>query len=205
MRYGYTARTHLGPVRQDVDALWDLAIHDIAILNYWLGETPREVQARGQVWLQPKARSFPSCPNAPSLFSNGLADTIWATLSYPSGFEATLHLSWLNPDKQRRLCVVGEHGSLVFDELASEPLTVQWGQLERQGERFNPINQRCEIVTPSPEEPLHQVCHHFLTCVQHNQPSERSPGWLGAELVEILGALSTSMQQGGQAIGIARP
>ena len=41
-RYGYATRTHLGPVRRDVDALWDLAIHDISIFNYWLGESPMQ-------------------------------------------------------------------------------------------------------------------------------------------------------------------
>ncbi|MBC1324745.1 Gfo/Idh/MocA family protein, partial [Trichormus variabilis] len=52
LRYGYATRTHLGPVRQDVDALWDLAIHDIAIFNNWLGKAPVSVQATGTVWLQ---------------------------------------------------------------------------------------------------------------------------------------------------------
>ena len=52
LHYGYAARTNLGPVRQDVDAVWDLAIHDIAIFNNWLGELPVEVQAIGKVWLQ---------------------------------------------------------------------------------------------------------------------------------------------------------
>jgi predicted dehydrogenase len=52
LRYGYATRTHLGPVRQDVDALWDLAIHDIAIFNTWLGQLPVKVQATGTVWLQ---------------------------------------------------------------------------------------------------------------------------------------------------------
>ncbi|MEM1280148.1 MAG: Gfo/Idh/MocA family oxidoreductase, partial [Cyanobacteria bacterium P01_H01_bin.152] len=52
LRYGYATRTNLGPVRPDVDALWDLAIHDIAIFNHWLGETPVAVAAQGQIWLQ---------------------------------------------------------------------------------------------------------------------------------------------------------
>ncbi|NET69651.1 MAG: Gfo/Idh/MocA family oxidoreductase [Sphaerospermopsis sp. SIO1G2] len=49
LRYGYATRTHLGPVRQDVDALWDLAIHDIAIFNTWLGMLPIKVKAKGTV------------------------------------------------------------------------------------------------------------------------------------------------------------
>ncbi|MBW4419082.1 MAG: Gfo/Idh/MocA family oxidoreductase [Myxacorys californica WJT36-NPBG1] len=200
LRYAYAARTHLSPVRQDVDALWDLAIHDIAILNYWLTQTPCEVQARGQVWLQPNALPCESS----NLFPNGLADTVWATLIYPSGFQATLHLSWLNSDKQRRMCLVGEQGSLIFDELAAEPLMIQWGQFERQGNRFRPVHQRQEAIKLSSGEPLNQVCEHFLACVRCNQPSDISPGWLGAELVQILVALSESMQQGGRVMGLAK-
>lgn len=52
LRYGYATRTNLGPVRPDVDALWDLSIHDITIFNHWLGETPIAVTAQGQIWLR---------------------------------------------------------------------------------------------------------------------------------------------------------
>ncbi|HTL90440.1 MAG TPA: Gfo/Idh/MocA family oxidoreductase [Leptolyngbya sp.] len=176
LRYGYATRTHLSPVRFDVDALWDLAIHDIAILNFWLGESPCQVEAIGSVWLQ-----------------KGLADTVWATLTYPSGFRATLHLSWLNPDKQRRSCIVGENGSLIFDELTQEPLIVQWGTFDSH---FKPIAQSREILELPNQEPLQQVCDHFLDCVKHDRASEISSGWLGAELVKILAALSESMQSG---------
>lgn len=196
LRYGYATRTHLAPVRQDVDALWDLAIHDIAIFNCWLGETPCAVQAIGKVWLQPET-PYPS-----TRFSEGLADTVWATMIYPSGFQATLHLSWLNPDKQRRLCVVGEQGSLIFDELSPDPLTVRWGRFEQQGTQFIPVEQRQESLEVPDEEPLKQVCDHFIQCVQTNQPSEVSSGWLGAELVQVLSALSESMQKGGKTIAI---
>lgn len=186
LRYGYAARTHLSPVRSDVDALWDLAIHDIAILNHWFAEKPCQVEAKGSVWLQSE-----------------LADTVWATLTYPSGFRATIHVSWLNADKQRRLCVVGENGSLIFDELALEPLTIQWGRFERQGNQFKPIDQHREVLNLPQSEPLKQVCQHFLDCVQNHRSSEISPGWLGAELVQILVALSESMRQDGKAIELS--
>lgn len=195
LRYAYAARTHLSPVRYDVDAVWDLAIHDIAILNYWLGAIPCEVQARGQVWLQPESHSS-------SLFPHGLADVAWVTLTYPSGLQATIHLCWLNPDKQRRLSLVGDRGTLIFDELAAEPLSIQHGQLEQQGKQFVPVQQRREVLDLPLGEPLKQVCNHFLDCVQQNQPSEISPGWLGAELTQILVALSESMRQNGQAIAL---
>jgi predicted dehydrogenase len=176
LRYGYATRTHLCPIRSDVDVLWDLAIHDLAILHHWLGELPRIVEARGRNWLE-----------------QNLADVVWATLVYSSGFEATIHGSWLNSDKQRRLCVVGEQGSLIFDELAVNPLMMQLGQIDRA---FQPINQQCQAIKLPATEPLSQVCDHFLQCIQSDQPSEISSGWLGAEFVRVLAALSLSMQRG---------
>jgi predicted dehydrogenase len=194
-RYGYASRTHLGPVRQDVDALWDLAIHDIAIFNYWLDETPCQVQAQGTVWLQPQAD--------PTQFLPGLSDLVWVRLTYPSGFQAFIHLCWSNPDKQRRLCVVGDRATLVFDELMlNAPLMLYQGKLQPQGQQFLPIDQQQEILDLPTAEPLRSVCQHFLDCVQTNQPSEISSGWLGAALVEVLAGLTRSMQQGGRAVDL---
>jgi predicted dehydrogenase len=194
LRYGYADRTHLGPVRQDVDALWDLAIHDIAIFNCWLNETPIQVQAQGTVWLQPKAEPQ---------FLKGLYDLVWVRLTYPSGFQAFIHLCWSNPHKQRRLCVVGDRGTLVFDELLpGAPLTFQQGQLKPVGEQFFPVNQQQQILELAQTEPLQEVCRHFLECVQQNKPSDVSSGWLGAELVEILSALTRSLNQEGQQVEV---
>ena len=155
MRYGYAQRTHFEPVRHDVDALWDLAVHDIAIFNTWLEQTPIQVRATGTVFPKsevpppevrrtpPKGgKSTPPCPPQgksevrnteeflPSPFAfnplEGLADLVWVTLTYPDGFQAFIHLCWLNPDKQRRLTVVGSLGTLIFDEMLPEtPLILQ--------------------------------------------------------------------------------
>ncbi|MFM7427803.1 MAG: Gfo/Idh/MocA family protein [Elainella sp.] len=182
LRYGYAARTHLGPVRQDVDALWDLAIHDIAIFNYWLNATPVEVQAQGLNWLQ-----------------SGLADLVWVKLTYASGFEATVHLCWSNPDKQRRLSLVGSQAALIFDELAETPLKLLQGEF---AENFTPSNLAQQAIDLEPVEPLQAVCSHFLDCVQQNRASDISSGWLGATLVKILAALTASLQQNGKPVSL---
>lgn len=194
LRYGYASRTHLGPVRQDVDALWDLAIHDIAIFNNWLGQVPIKVQATGTVWLQGEDSKQPLSPS-------GLADLVWVTLTYPNNFQAYIHLCWLNTDKQRRLAVVGSLGSLIFDEmLPTSPLTLLHGEFERQGNHFLPINQSREVLELKPGEPLQRVCDRFVNCVLQNKPPEVSSGWVGTELVQVLAALTESLNQGGQPI-----
>ncbi|BAZ42730.1 oxidoreductase domain-containing protein [Calothrix sp. NIES-4101] len=181
LRYGYATRTHLGPVRQDVDALWDLAIHDIAIFNTWLGEYPVKLQATGSVWLQEKQ-----------------SDLVWATLTYPSGFQANIHLCWLNNDKQRRLGIVGSQGSLIFDEmLTNAPLTLLKGEFEIQDNCYIPVNHSQQVLELEKAEPLQKACEYFLDCVQKNTSPVISSAQVGTKLVEILTALSESLHQGG--------
>jgi len=186
LRYGYATRTHIEPVRSDVDALWDLAIHDICIFNSFLQETPVEVQANGTVWL----------PQQPPQ-----SDLVMAKLIYPSGFQAFLHFCWLNPDKQRRLGVVGSQGTLIFDEMSADrPLVIQHGHLEYLGSRWKAVGVSQEVVAIEKAEPLAQVCNEFLNCILTDTTSQISSGWVGAELVEILCALSNSLEQEGKVI-----
>ncbi len=188
LRYGYATRTHLGPVRQDVDSLWDLAIHDIAIFNSWLGELPILAQATGKVWLQQESVS-------------SLSDLVWVTLTYPCSFQALIHLCWLNPDKQRRLGVVGSRGSLIFDEMLTDaPLTLMQGEFERQQNSFIPVNQQRKVVEIEKGEPLQRVCNTFIECIVQNTPSTLSSGRVGTELVQILSALTESLEAGGKLI-----
>ena len=195
LRYGYASRTHLGPVRQDVDALWDLAIHDIAIFNNWLDAVPVSVQAQGGSWLQPQGPSKRQT-------GSGLADLVWVKLTYASGFEAVIHLCWANPDKQRRLTVTGSRGALVFNEMATAPLMLYRGYLEAEQGQFQPVQQQHLAIELAPVEPLQAVCSHFLHCAQQNLSSQISDGSLGAKLVEILAALTQSLQQGGEPVAI---
>jgi predicted dehydrogenase len=185
LRYGYATRSHLGPVRQDVDALWDLAIHDIAIFNTWLSEIPVKVQATGTSWLQP-----------------GLADVVWATLTYPSGFQATIHLCWLNNDKQRRLVVAGSHGSLIFDEMSNTPLTLLRGEFTQENGQFIPVNQSQQVLEIEKSEPLRTVCDRFLAAITKNGDNVVSSGWVGKDLVKVLSALTRSLNQGGVVVDI---
>ncbi|MCC3412254.1 Gfo/Idh/MocA family oxidoreductase [Microcoleus sp. PH2017_02_FOX_O_A] len=220
LRYGYAQRTHFEPVRHDVDALWDLAVHDIAIFNTWLEQTPIQVRATGTVF--PKSEVKSQGEEAINQ-AEGLADLVWVTLTYPDGFQAFIHLCWLNPDKQRRLTVVGSLGTLIFDEMSPEtPLILQRGGSNRGGDEDNfgesalakpaptgatptkrigtpPTNLRYrEVLNLEPAEPLRRVCDRFLNCVQTNTPCPSSSGAASVELIRILSTLSKSLELGGQ-------
>ena len=204
-RYGYATRTHLGPVRRDVDALWDLAIHDISIFNHWLGETPTHVQAQGSSWLQPSVQMPVQMPVQISQSPYGLADVVWCRLQYPGGFQATIHLCWANPDKQRRLCVVGDAGTLVFDEMnQAQPLVWQKGDFLAQDGWFTPQNMETAVIEVPPVEPLRAVCDHFVDCIDSGSGdrSDISSGEIGTALVAVLVALSASMNAKGEWIAV---
>jgi predicted dehydrogenase len=144
------------------------------------------VQAQGHIWLQP-----------------GSADLVWATLTYPNGFTAQIHLCWNNPDKQRRLCLVGTQGSLIFDEMSAEaPLILQHGYLEKQGEKFVPAGQFREVLAVEKAEPLKEVCDAFLVAVQLQQPCLPASGETATKLVQILQSLSLSLKCEGKVIAI---
>ncbi len=251
LRYGYAQRTHFEPVRHDVDALWDLAIHDIAIFNTWLEQTPIEVRAIGTVFPKEERRKKEEGRRKkeegrrkkeegrgereeeinkeaaeienqldPSLLTvnpaEGLADLVWVTLTYPDGFQAFIHLCWLNPDKQRRLTVVGTLGTLIFDEMSPEtPLIVQRGNPDWGGEENNSFESALakpskriapqptslrhrEVLSLEQVEPLRRVCDRFLNCVQTNTPCLTSSGAASVELIRILSTLSKSLELGGQ-------
>ncbi len=233
LRYGYAQRTHFEPVRHDVDALWDLAVHDIAIFNTWLEQTPIQVSAIGTVFPKESGRgkkesginkeATTEIENqfTPSLLTvnpaEGLADLVWVTLTYPDGFQAFIHLCWLNPDKQRRLTVVGSLGTLIFDEMSPEtPLILQRGNHNCGGEEHNSFESALakpskriapqkttslkgrEVLSLEEVEPLRRVCDRFLNCVQTNTPCPTSSGSASVELIGILSALSKSLELGGQ-------
>ncbi|MEG5066364.1 Gfo/Idh/MocA family oxidoreductase [Microcoleus sp. B3-A4] len=231
LRYGYAQRTHFEPVRHDVDALWDLAIHDIAIFNTWLEQTPIEVRAMGTVFPKESGKGKKESginkeaaeienQLAPSLLTTNpaekLADLVWVTLTYPDGFQAFIHLCWLNPDKQRRLTVVGSLGTLIFDEMLPEtPLILQRDPSDYRREENNSFESALakpskriappptsirhrEVLSLEQVEPLRRVCDRFLNCVQTNTPCLTSSGPASVELIRILSTLSKSLELGGQ-------
>src|SRR5688572_12918688 len=105
--YIYTQRLNLGVVRQDVDALWNLAPHDISIVNYLLGAAPESVIATGTDYLQP-----------------GIADVVFMQMQYPGKIRASVHVSWLDPNKVRRMTVVGSRKMVVYDDVADDKIAI---------------------------------------------------------------------------------
>ena len=149
-------RTGLGPIRTDVNALWDLAPHDFSMLRYWLDADPVEVVARGASYLHP-----------------GIEDVVFVTLRYPRDVLAGIHVSWLDPVKDRKVTIVGDRRMVVFDDV--DP--VEKLRVYDKGVSYQPSGgdfanfvaavRDGDITIPRVEnrEPLRDQVQHFVDCV----------------------------------------
>jgi predicted dehydrogenase len=198
--YCHAARTGLGPIRQDVNALWDLAPHDIAILLYVVGHAPTMVAATGQAFLQP-----------------GVEDVVFLQLRFDGGAIAAVHLSWLHPHKVRQLTVVGDRRMVVFDDVASdEKLRIfdRGASYESVSEaargtdfgEYKAIIRDGEIRIPkvAPAEPLKEQVAHFVHCCLTGATPE-SGGEEGRRVVATLEAATESLRAGGMPVALAVP
>jgi predicted dehydrogenase len=189
-------RTNLGPIRNDVNASWDLGSHDISIANYWLGARPLAVSATGGTWINP-----------------GIADAVFATLEYPGNVLVNVQVSWLNPRKVRDVTVVAEHKMLTLDDTNdTEPIRIyDKGVVDERVRdevidtvgKFRSMVHEGEIVIPrvSLGEPLKAECDHFLECVLHGAVP-RTGAAPAVDVVRALDAMDRSMRLGGARVPI---
>jgi predicted dehydrogenase len=187
-------RTNLGPVRQDANALWDLASHDISIFSYWIGEGPKAVSAHGGCYL-----------------SKRVEDVVYATFTYRDGIMAHVHASWLNPRKVREITVVGEKKMLVWNDMnLSEPIRIYNVGFDRDDtyqDSFTDFRlsiREGEVVIPRIQlnEPLMAECSHFIECLQKGIPP-LTDGNDGLAVVRALEAATRSINEQSRTITIA--
>ena len=192
--YGDAARLNLGLFQRRANVLWDLAPHDISILMHVLDDTPAVVSARGS-----------ACVYA------GVHDVCYLELQFPSGASAHIHVSWLDPDKVRRLTLVGDRRMAIFDDVSSSTKLriydrgVERPEVDNYGE-FEVAYRHGEIVIPyiTWREPLRLECEHFVECVRSGcRPI--SDGEQGLAVVATLEAAERSLHGGGQRVRVESP
>lgn len=184
--YVYMQRLNLGKVRTEENAFWSLAPHDVSIVLYLLGETPDYVSANGAAYV-----------------TEGVQDTVFANLHFPSGKMANIHVSWLDPHKTRKLTVVGSKKMLVFDDMqATEKIWIYdrgVGAPDSALAYGEDLTLRFgDITVPwiAMKEPLSLEVQHFLDCCDANT-TPRSDGRDGLRVVRVLEAVDESMAAGG--------
>jgi predicted dehydrogenase len=182
--YVYSERLNLGKIREDENALWSLGAHDVSVLLHLLGgEEPEEVLAHGE-----------------SFVRDGVEDVVFCYLRFPSGRVAHMHLSWLDPHKERRFTLVGSQRMATFDDMALErKVTVYDKGFDPDFENYGEyITRSGDVMSPqiSNEEPLRAECRHFLDCVREGV-EPRSGSESGLRVVRVLAALQRSLESGG--------
>ena len=152
----------MGRIRSDVDALWNLAPHDISIVQYWLGETaPVSVKRSGMDYVQ-----------------RGIEDVSFLNLEYPGNILVNIHVSWLDPQKVRRMTVVGSEKMVVYDDLAEDKVVIYDKGIDRMailGENmdfdqisndgFNHRSGKARAAQVKWIEPLRIEMDHFADCI----------------------------------------
>jgi len=166
IRYVYSQRLNLGRIRADVDALWNFAPHDLSIVQYWLGDPePSIVTRRGMDYVQP-----------------GVDDVVFLTLVYPGKVIANIHVSWLDPQKVRKMTIVGSRRMVVYDDVADDKIAIYDKGIDRKavlGEHMDfdhpartDFSYRTgDILLPRVDfvEPLRLEAEHFVDCIRHGK------------------------------------
>lgn len=193
LHYLSATRTNLGPIRNDVNAAYDLATHDIAIFNWLVGMTPTLVSATGAAFVQPT-----------------IEDIAFISLRYANGVMANIIASWLDPKKVRQITVVGSQRMATWDDL--QPATpvaiydkgVQTSQeYSDYGEFLRLSMWDGDVRMPKirVEEPLKLQALDFIRSI-HTGEESRSNATFALGVIRTLEAIERSIKSNGQPVEV---
>ncbi|MBN1793568.1 MAG: Gfo/Idh/MocA family oxidoreductase [Candidatus Omnitrophica bacterium] len=187
--YVYSTRLNLGVIREDINAMWNLAPHDISILLFLLGNMPLALRAFGKSYLQ-----------------KGIEDVVFATVDFPGNICAHIHVSWLDPSKTRKITVVGSRKMVVYDDINNEGKLWIYDKgvdklvSEDGGYGEFQIKLRAgDLLVPKIQlvEPLRSECEHFIECVE-KRLRPQTDGENGYRVVKILEIAEKSLKANGR-------
>ncbi len=167
--YFYSRRTGIGPFRTDINAMWNLAPHDISIINYLYNvEVPKAVSASGACFL-----------------TSGIEDVVDLVLEYENNVKAFIHVSWLEPKKARETIVVGDKKKAVFEDTSARKLA-----LFDSDDLQSFFCPELEAISP-----LESQCLHFLECMTTGR-QPLTDGFEGYKNVKLLESAQKSLKTG---------
>jgi predicted dehydrogenase len=183
--YIHSSRLNLGPVRHDVNVLWDLATHDVSIILHLMGQRPTRVHCQGLACL-----------------NDNIHDVCSLTLEFPAKSMGFVQVSWLHPDKRRRLTVVGDRQMAVYDDVeSSEKVKIYDKRVvadARTASRYSYRHGDTRIPALVEVEPLARECRQFIDCVASGA-TPLTDGRNGLEVVRVVHAAEASLRAGGAA------
>ena len=188
--YYDSVRVNLGLFQPDVDVIWDLAVHDLSIMDYLFSSKPVAVSAAGMSHVKGKP-----------------TNVAFLTVFFEDNAIAHLHVNWLAPVKVRRTLIGGSRKMIVYDDLEpSEKVKVYDKGITMDGAKEDTYEQRVGYRTGDMWAPKIEVTEallveadHFVRCIQDNEPS-LSDGQAGLRVVKILEAASHSLREHGRPV-----
>jgi predicted dehydrogenase len=184
--YAHAQRLNLGLFQADVNVIWDLAPHDISILMYVLDLAPTAASATGRGYVRP-----------------AIEDVAMVNLRFGDSVSASLHVSWLHPDKIRRVTVIGSRKMVIYDDVEAvekiriydkgvdPPPVTDFGEFQLSYRYGGVSAPRLPSV-----EPLRVECEHFLECITTGR-RPLTDGYEGLRVVRVLEAADSSLRNGG--------
>lgn len=193
IHYICARRLNLGLYQKDINVAWDLAPHDISIIQHIMGEQPITVNCQGSAHITP-----------------GVEDVTTMCLSFHKQRTAIIHSSWLDPRKVREMTIVGSKRMIVYDDVAPlEKIRIFDARVERPPHydtfaEFHYAYHYGDVYVPyiKQEEPLKTECQHFLDCIRDGT-APLTNGKKGLDLVRILEASSESLKRGGAPVKLS--
>ena len=157
-------RAKLGRARSVENALWSLGVHDVAVLLHLVGEAPQKTTFVGHCGLQ-----------------ESIEDDTYLHMEFSGGVLAHLHNSWLWPENQRGLTVVGERGMIIYNEV-EQTLTLHRKTIDSD---LNNVDEGEELLFKGDGQPLLLEMEHFLECLK-TRATPRSDGQNGLDVIRVL-------------------
>lgn len=177
LQYIYSNRLNLGKFRVEENILWNFAPHDMSMVLSIVDELPQSVFSSGHCHLSPN-----------------IHDVTITHLSFKSGIQGHVFVSWLHPHKEQKLVVVGDRGMAVFDDCLpwSEKLTIYPNQVQWvNGTPYEEKSAGMKLIL-SESEPLRLECQHFLECIEKGT-TPKTDGREGARVLKVLAAAQESL------------
>lgn len=172
-------RLNLGLFRSDINVIWDLAPHDISILLYLLGKSPKAIKVQAHAHLQ-----------------RHIQDVAHLDLEFDDGMNAHIHVSWLHPCKIRRVTVIGDARMAVYDDVnKAEMLKIFNKGADVHADPVVSYRQGAITIPHFDEtEPLHLECEDFANAIRTGTPP-RASGEVGLDVVKILAAAQEALEE----------
>lgn len=192
--YVYATRVNLGQVRDNENAMWSLAPHDVSMISYLLDDYPRRVTAVGNSYVR-----------------KGIEDVVFMNLEFSNNRMAHIHTSWLDPHKVRSLTIVGQKRMAVFSDTDPQEKIKVFDKgvdvsmnFETYAEYLTLRTGEVYIPLVDNTQPLALECRHFVECVR-DRKTPRSDGRDGLRVLRVLSAAQQSLDSGGLPVEIPHP